>query len=887
MAQSLNLKIKGLFLNPNDLSEVPPGALVVADNIVIDKESIAESRRGHKTYGNVLPTSTGEINKLFNYKNSLVCHYNNKLAYDSDNSGTWVDYSGTYSAPDAGFKIRSVEANRNFFLTTSGGVFKLDSITATPKISGAVKALDGYGSITGTVGFMSTNTQVSYRVVWGYQDVNHNLILGAPSQRIIVSNSSGGTRDVSLTFTIPSNITTDWFYQIYRSGESTSSTDEPNDEMQLVIEDNPTAGQISALSITVIDSTPNSLKGAILYTSPSQEGIANANEAPPFCKDLEVFKDHIFYANVKSKHRMYLNLVSVDSPTFGYYVDSSTGTASGSPILSTIADITKIRVGMRIVGTGIPSGTTVLNIRTSTSLTMSANATATASVSVEFQDRVTIAGVDYFGGSTQIIADRQFQVYSASTPAENIADTALDLIEVINKSSTTIYAYYISGFTDLPGKILLEEKGLGGNTFYATSTYGRSFSPILPLSGSTIDSDNEEKINRIFISKTKQPEAVPLYSYIDIGSADDAIKRIVSSRDTLFVFKKEGIYRITGEDYNTFRVTLLDNTTSIVAPETAVAFNSQVMIFSDQGVAAISDSGVQILSRPIESTLLQLSSEQYTNFEKISFAIGYESSRQYILFTGTDKSDTFATQAFVYNSFTNSWTRWVLSRTCGLISKRDNKMYTGHPTNDFIYQERKNFNLTDFADEEYPVTIVSASTLYVTVASITNIKVGMSLKQVNSTVVVQAINGLILTVDKDVNWVAGDAAIYTPISTKLQYVPCDIDNPGILKHFKEITMLFKDAAFNKVDVGFNTNFSGNDELVTVVSQAVGAFGSFPFGKLPFGGGIGGQQAIRTFIPLEKQRGHWLNVSVYGSQAFTSFSLAGISLIYDPMSERFK
>ena len=51
MSQSLNLKISGLYTNPNQFSEVPKGSLSVAKNIVIDKGGVAESRRGFQTFG--------------------------------------------------------------------------------------------------------------------------------------------------------------------------------------------------------------------------------------------------------------------------------------------------------------------------------------------------------------------------------------------------------------------------------------------------------------------------------------------------------------------------------------------------------------------------------------------------------------------------------------------------------------------------------------------------------------------------------------------------------------------------------------------------------------------------------------------------------------------
>ncbi|TXG85836.1 MAG: hypothetical protein E6R13_01610 [Spirochaetes bacterium] len=156
---------------------------------------------------------------------------------------------------------------------------------------------------------MADNTQVAYRVVWGRKDLNSNLILGAPSQRSVISNSSGGTRDVSLTITIPSTITASDFVQVYRSGQSATSSTEPNDEMYLVYEKNPTAGEITARSMTFTDSTPDSLVGVTLYTSASQEGLLQANEMPPLAKDVAFFKGCLFYANTVSKQRLTLTLL--------------------------------------------------------------------------------------------------------------------------------------------------------------------------------------------------------------------------------------------------------------------------------------------------------------------------------------------------------------------------------------------------------------------------------------------------------------------------------------------------------------------------------------------------------------------------------------------------
>jgi hypothetical protein len=387
-AQKLDLEIRGLYLSPNELSGAPAGALKVADNIVVNSKNVADSRRGQTQYGDPLTIGAGAVNKIFNYASSLIVSYDDKFAYDSG-SGVFVDYSGTYDAPSDDVRIRSLEALKNFYFTTSRGIFKIDSLTSTPRRAGVVKALGGTASLTGGSGFLLENTAVAYRIVWGYQDANMNLILGAPSQRLVVANPSGSgmSQDVDLTWTIPDSITTEYFYQIYRSEGTATATDEPSDELQLVLQGNPTAGEIAAKSFSVTDSTPYSLMRTTLYTSPSLEGIKNANNEPPFAMDMDIFKGSAFYANIRQKQRLTLALISVESPSLGYLIDATVDTTNGSPTLTSITSTADLRVGMRIIGTGIPADTRIRAIPGANSVTMDKNATATGTVSVEFQDR--------------------------------------------------------------------------------------------------------------------------------------------------------------------------------------------------------------------------------------------------------------------------------------------------------------------------------------------------------------------------------------------------------------------------------------------------------------------------------------------------------------------
>jgi hypothetical protein len=889
MQQKLDLSLRGLYTSANNLSGIPQGALEIADNVVINAKNLIESRRGQTQYGNPLTIGSDQVKKLFNFGSSLIVNYDDKMAYDSGD-GNWVNYSGTYLPPESSFNIRSLEAQRNFYFTSSEGIWKIDSLTGTPRAAGVVRALSGTATLTGSAGFLDDDSAVAYRLVWGYRDVNNNLILGAPSQRLVVANSAGGARDVILSFNIPDSITTEYFYQIYRSFGTASATDEPEDNLQLVIEGNPTSGEITAKVFTVTDQTPYSLMRAALYTNPNQQGIANANNPPPFAVDVDVYKNCAFYANTKQKQTLSLAMISVDSPSFGYV--SETGDITNtSAVITNIGDTSALRAGMRAVGTGIPADTTIVTIDSGTQVTLSAAATATNTAEpIEFQDRFTIGGIDYWAGTTQSTATNTFILENSLSPGQNINDSAENLIQLINTSpsNTTLYAYYISGTEDLPGQILFEERGVGGAAFTSTSTAGGSFSPTLPTSGTSIISNNDEKQNRVYISKPDQVEAVPVYRFFDIGSANFPIQRCVALRDGIFFFKQDGVFRLSGESFESFNVTLQDNTVVLKVPESAVPFNNQIFCFTTQGICSVTDSGVKIMSVPIEDTLLELSSEQYINFVSASFGVAYESSRQYMFFTVTEEDDEFATQAFVYNSLTDSWTRWVMNRTCGIVNPSVNKLFMAKTDSGQILIERKSFTNEDYADEQYAVLIDSVdSDTEITLIDASVVTVGMTIVQGVRNAVISSIDGNILTVTDTQGMESGAATVYTPIENRIQWSPIDAENPGILKQFSELSFFFKDAAFREIEAGFSSNVSVGKQSVSITSRGTGGWGTFVWGEQPWGGQLGGQTVLRTYVPREKQRGSWLTVFLKTNEAFTGFSLQGVSVIYNPMSTRFK
>lgn len=242
---------------------------------------------------------------------------------------------------------------------------------------------------------------------------------------------------------------------------------------------------------------------------------------------------------------------------------------------------------------------------------------------------------------------------------------------------------------------------------------------------STLVSDNLISPNRIYFSKINQPEAVPAVNYIDVGPKDEPIQRIVALRDNLFVFKTDGVYILSGTSSANFSIRLLDNSTSLTAPDSAAVLNNQIYCLSTQGVVSVSDTGVSIISRDIENLILNVANNKF-NYKTTSFGVSYESDRAYIIWLPSLKTDTLATQCYRYNTFERTWTKWTVSATCGVVSTNDDKLYLGDGVSNFTLKERKENDRTDYADKQFNLTIGSnaVNNLEVRVSNASTIEIG-------------------------------------------------------------------------------------------------------------------------------------------------------------------
>ena len=101
-------KIKGLSTYHSEIQR-EAGSLSIADNVVINADNTAESRRGMKNYGDVLPSSSDRVKQLLTYRDRVFRHYGTTLQFDNDGLGSFSAFNGNYSEPETGIRMKQVQ----------------------------------------------------------------------------------------------------------------------------------------------------------------------------------------------------------------------------------------------------------------------------------------------------------------------------------------------------------------------------------------------------------------------------------------------------------------------------------------------------------------------------------------------------------------------------------------------------------------------------------------------------------------------------------------------------------------------------------------------------------------------------------------------------------
>lgn len=939
MAIVSKFKFAGIQIANNELSAAPDGALVEANNVIIQGRDTIEPRRGQfaRTYN--LEESPNEI---FYYQGNILVQYGTSLARDT--GSIFFQYENLegptdqFAPPDpAVLRAKGVEINKCFYFTTDKGVYVIDTPTAVAAIlAGAPKAPDVFNRIVpedNVGGWLAFNKQVAYRVVIGKKDFNGTLYLGTPTGRdTYVNQDLGSFQTLLIDFNIPVEVnSTSYFWRLYRTTvfdvvDIAGNPQFPGDEMFLVKEAYFTTDQILAGNVEVVDSTPDSFLGVALYTNPNTgEGLGQTNDPPPLCKDMTFWNNRMWFANTSQPHRLYLDLIgelaagdiiTIDGVDFMAVFEPEVGSYGGPEI------------EFAIVNNGTPSENLYDNAR---SLVNAINDnTATTGIRAYYIstandppgsiliERVALNGAQFgvtysrFVNSNISELTRTSNVVALTVNYPGSSSTSFGFFNIGDQISLTSTApndnfpvgtktiIAIDGFDSDTEILYYAENGLDVSHFPGAGEYSiqrvdgltgeTSWNP--SLSSTPVLSANEENPQRVYYSKLQQPEAVPPLNYLEVGNPGKPILRIVPLRDKLFVFKPEGIYIIAGEA--PFRVDLLDDTVRLVAADSAVAVSNQIHCLTTQGVVAVSDGGVNIVSGPIEPEIRRLLRDGFlTESAKDIFGVSHESDHLYTLWVPEETGED-PTRAWVYSTTNGNWVTWTLPRRCGRVNPNDDILHMGRPApTPTLVRERKDYTNRDFADDNY----VPAPASYdgtegtLTWPAPEPIFVG-DLVEDDATFVTALVTEVISSGSPYVVRIVASNPLLVSISPVttivrkafecvIQWKTIDGGDPTQTKHFRDFNVHIRSKLDHRLyTVYFATDLVPTETAVPMITP------DFIENIFPFPWGPHREPTHeRLHVPQDKQRGSYLHVRYVVREAAAGWSLNGISLVAELNSER--
>ena len=820
MAKLSVLANRGLHQSGRRISAGEKGYWTDCANVFVDTDGIAVSR-----YGLEITTSSDAFDRMWwdDINKQVIGGIAVGTATLKKLSGTvWTTLDSTSNRRYSG----SV-SSRNFrFVLTTDGLYRINAANSATEIGWVPEGWDLQVTTTGSTGWMPQDSQVAYRYVVGIKNANNEYFLGAPSGRVVVVNSAGGTLcNTSVVLTIPANITTDHFYQIYRTNPSAAAGIDPGDEMFLVYEDyfaSTTAGATQ----TFTDLVPDSNGGTSLYSNQQQQTDTQQNNP---CEastgtygegGLSVFADCVWANNKRPRSSLQLSLLSVLTDT-GLNARTFTATTNSSTTLTSVSSFTGLAVGQRISGTGIPVNTNITVLTPGSSqITISNAATASsAGVTMTAGDRLQIAGVEYLAWTSEDTSTGKFLVSTNTNAFRAVRETAESLVRVINRysSNTVIFARYVSGPNEFPGTFLITARTDRASTYTAqANSHGTAFIPNI-TTAQTILSKVEP--NRMVYSKPDEPQAWPTLNFIQVPEQATIVDHF-ALRNALMLQTDKGLYRISGT-YGNFLLELVDRSQPAKIPSVIgnvvgnVVVDNVAVTSLARGFVAETEAGVTMLSDEVPAF------SKATAFGQPALDPAHG-----LVFVKADDD-------YCFNITNRNWTKMVwpggAHMLAGAYDYANLRMVFSFGSS--VYRQRDPDELTgSYFDTTLAGNINSISGLVLTFASVpSGLAAGDVVKQSTNFARITAVNSNDVTVAALNGITTGAASLYVGYDCSMTYCPLGAPSFTLTKHSRYVNGIFDGgiiagstglfsntpAVERRVFMGFTTDIDTTERLTEV------------------------------------------------------------------------
>lgn len=637
----------GLVTAIGDIA-APQGALRTADNVHLRRIGALSSRDAFvsgapmdRAYRDAIPYQNGYV--YFVAGNGVYNNNQTPVLYSLRNNSGASAQTPTHVRADI---HDAEEARGNLYVASIEGSMKLTSNTATAYTrAGLIPGIVGVAALySGGAGWLPAGQQVAYRLVARQTQASNGLVVSSrPTGQIIYQNVGGIAVNVGMTINVGTINTTGLEIEVYRT-RAFPNTVTPDDEMQLVAVLPGTTGDQN-----FIDTVPETARTRTLYTSPSRGGMESANDIPPGHACVELFRGSLFYGNIQGPQR------AVVSFKYGVRTGSATGfglrtangdVTNGSSAILNVSNTTGLVAGQYVGANGFTAASTppVITSVVGTTVNVSVPAFGTyPATGLFFYDTVIVDG------------QRVPLLSNSSTPP------------LLEKSAFygSLSGYEVSppepGYTNT---MVFERRSPNSGAFTIAAGTNSADTSIATLG--TITSKGDVWPHGLAWSNPDEPEHVPVKNYARVGDQGKAILALTATREALYIFKEDGVFRLTGI-YPSFRIDPFDTTCLCVLPMSVRRLRNTVYLLSSLGIAAVEDSGVRIVSQPIQTEIAKRVREirrawrttglyQLTGFSGRPSTTD-EANGEYLLVLGTPAL-SFGGEVLVYSSTTGGFTTY-------------------------------------------------------------------------------------------------------------------------------------------------------------------------------------------------------------------------------------
>jgi len=492
-------------------------------------------------------------------------------------------------------------------------------------------------------------------------------------------------------------------------------------------------------------------------------------------------------------------------------------------------------------------------------------------------DVVTLPGGTVTAKAAEDVVAKEFAVSSGSTPASlDVYKTVLSLCRVINRNpSLGAVAVPLSDpGSATPGAFMLTATDPLASVSFSVSANQFAWSP---SAATTVEARRE--VNQVAVSIQNVPDAVPLTRYFRVGTADKQVVRMVPLRDSVLLFKEDGLWRLSGDTFDTFSVQPLDPTCQLVAPRSAAVLSNVCVALTTAGVVGVTDAGVKALSSDIQDRIDDLLvSSMLDATWWYAFGIAYESEGSYTLFVPESAEAVHATRGWTLNTATGAWTSRTDEHRAVTLRPDDNRLYSA--LHNAVRRERKDFAYTDYADAQVAtgLTVTAVYSDSVLLSSTTGILAGDVLDGPAGWSVVTEVDGSRVYCDRPDQFVADQTVdvlrgITATLKWRHAYQP---GGPGRLSHSREVGLVFRDAQLSRPTVSFASDIMTAESSVAVDASQLG---------LVEGAASTQPRTVRVLVTPNHQRGGKLEVAFEHTAAWRPMQLEAMTLTYEPGGER--